>query len=57
MSGMTYETAARFAQQAGTIYFGLIFFAGLAYALWPARKEAFRRLAHLPLEEDDSDHV
>jgi cytochrome c oxidase cbb3-type subunit 4 len=57
MSGLTYEAVAKFAQQGGTIYFGLIFFAGLIYALWPKHKEAFDRLAHLPLEEDESDHV
>ena len=44
MSGLTYETVARFAQQGGTIYFGLIFFAGLIYALRPKHKEAFKRL-------------
>ena len=57
MSGLTYEAVARFAQQGGTVYFGLIFAAGLIYALWPRHKEAFQRLAHLPLEEDESDHV
>lgn len=57
MSGFTYEAVARFAQQGGTIYFGLIFAAGLVYALWPRHKETFRRLAHLPLENDEGDHV
>jgi cytochrome c oxidase cbb3-type subunit IV len=57
MTGLTYEAVARFAQQGGTIYFGLIFFAGLIYALWPKHKEAFQRLANLPLERDESDHV
>jgi len=57
MSGLSYEAVARFAQQGGTLYFGLIFFAGLIYALWPRHKEAFQRLAELPLEEDESDHV
>lgn len=57
MSGFTYEDVARFAQQGGTIYFGLVFAAGLIYALWPRHKEDFRRLANLPLEEDDRDHV
>ena len=52
MSGRDYETVAQFAQQGGTIYFGLIFFAGVAYALWPKHKEAFQRLAQLPLDED-----
>ncbi|MCR5876437.1 cbb3-type cytochrome c oxidase subunit 3 [Phenylobacterium sp. J426] len=57
MSGLTYEAVARFAQQGGTLYFAAIFIAGLIYALWPRNKEAFRRLAHLPLEKDESDHV
>ena len=56
MSGLTYEAVARFAQQGGTIYFGLIFFAGLIYALWPRHSEAFKRLAQLPLEKDEGDH-
>jgi len=57
MSGLTYEAVARFAQQGGTLYFAAVFAAGLIYALWPRNKEAFRRLAHLPLEKDESDHV
>lgn len=57
MSGLDYETVARFAQQGGLIYFGALFVAGLAYALWPRNREAFRRLSHLPLERDEDDHV
>ena len=57
MSGLTYEMVARFAQQGGLIYFGVIFAAGIAYALRPHNTAAFRRLAHLPLEKDESDHV
>lgn len=57
MSGLTYEAVARFAQQGGTLYFAAIFIAGLIYALWPKNKEAFQRLAQLPLEKDESDHV
>jgi cytochrome c oxidase cbb3-type subunit IV len=57
MSALTYETVARFAQQGGLIYFGLIFAAGVAYALWPKHKAAFQRMAHLPLEQDEDDHV
>ncbi|WP_395670290.1 cbb3-type cytochrome c oxidase subunit 3 [Phenylobacterium sp.] len=57
MSGLTYEAAARFAQQGGTIYFVAVFLAGLIYALWPKNKAAFQRLAHLPLENDETDHV
>jgi cytochrome c oxidase cbb3-type subunit IV len=57
MSGLTYETVARVVQQGGAVYFGVLFVAGLAYALWPKHKQAFQRLAHLPLEKDESDHV
>ena len=57
MSGFSYEAVAKFAQQGGTIYFGLMFAAGCVYALWPRHKEAFERLAQLPLEHDESDHV
>ncbi len=56
MSGLTYEAVARFAQQGGVIYFAAIFIAGLVYALWPAHKQAFDRLAHLPLQDDEADH-
>jgi cytochrome c oxidase cbb3-type subunit IV len=57
MSSLAYETVSRFAQQAGTLYFAAIFFAGVIYALWPRHGEVFKRLAHLPLENDESDHV
>jgi cytochrome c oxidase cbb3-type subunit 4 len=57
MSGLDYETVARFAQQGGLIYFGAIFIAGLIHALWPKNREVFRRLSYLPLEKDEDDHV
>ena len=57
MSGLTYETVSRFAQQGGSLYFALLFVAGCAYALWPRNKEKFQRLANLPLQDDESDHV
>lgn len=57
MSGLDYETVARFAQQGGTLYFGAVFIAGLIYALWPKHRETFRRMSHLPLEKDEDDHV
>ena len=50
---MTSETAAKFAQQAGTIYFVLIFLAGSAYGLWPRNKEAFKKAARAPLEDEE----
>jgi cytochrome c oxidase cbb3-type subunit 4 len=57
MSDISYEAIARFAQQGGTLYFGLLFFAGLIYALWPRHAEDFKRLAALPLEDSEDDHV
>ena len=57
MSGLDYETVARFAQQGGTLYFGAVFIAGLIYALWPKHRETFRRLSHLPLEKDEDEYV
>ena len=57
MSGLTYEAVATFAQQGGTVFFGLMFAGGLIYALWPRHKQAFQRLAQLPLEDDEAPHA
>ena len=57
MTGLTYETVSRFAQQAGTVFFVAIFLAGVVYALLPKHKDTFRRLSELPLHHDESDHV
>jgi cytochrome c oxidase cbb3-type subunit 4 len=51
---MTYDIAARIAQQAGTVYFVVLFLAGCAYAVWPRNGEAFRHAARLPLEEEET---
>jgi cytochrome c oxidase cbb3-type subunit 4 len=51
---VTYETVSKFAQQGGSVYFILIFLAGLAYALWPKNKGAFDQAARLPFDEDMS---
>lgn len=53
MSPMTYETVSKIAQQGGLVYFTLIFLAGVAYALWPSHRDAFRKAASLPLEDED----
>ena len=50
---MSYESAARFAQDGGLIYFGLMFLAVLVYVFWPRNKKGFDEAARLPLEEDD----
>ena len=57
MSGLSYEAVAMFAQQGGTVFFGLMFAGGLTYALWPRHKQAFQRLAQLPLEDDEAPHA
>jgi len=57
MSGFSYEAVATFAQQGGTVFFGLMFAGGLIYALWPRHKQAFQRLAQLPLEDDEAPHA
>ena len=57
MSGLEYETVARFAQQGGLIYFGAIFGGGVLYALWPQHREAFRRMAQLPLQDQETPDV
>jgi cytochrome c oxidase cbb3-type subunit 4 len=57
MSGLSYETVAQFAQQGGTVYFAAIFAAGCAYALWPKKREEFRKAAQTPLHNDEDDHV
>jgi cytochrome c oxidase cbb3-type subunit 4 len=53
MSGLTYETVSRIAQQGGLIYFGLIFLAGLAYALRPSKKAEFQHAARMPLDDEE----
>ena len=53
MSALTYEIVARFAQQFGLIYFGLIFLAGVAYALRPSKKAEFQHAARMPLDDGE----
>lgn len=50
---MSYETVSRLAQQGGTVYFVVLFVAGLVYALSPKRKDEFQHAARLPLEDDE----
>ena len=51
MSGLTYETVAKFAQQAGTIYFALMFLIVLAWVLWPKNRQGFDEAAQIPFRE------
>ncbi|MDE2578351.1 MAG: cbb3-type cytochrome c oxidase subunit 3 [Hyphomicrobiales bacterium] len=41
-----------FAASWGTLYFAVIFFAALAYALWPSKQQDFDAAAQIPLTED-----
>ena len=50
---MNYEAVARFAQDWGLVYFGLLFIGVLVYVFWPRNKKGFDEAARLPLEEDD----
>jgi cytochrome c oxidase cbb3-type subunit 4 len=54
---LDYETVSRFAQQVGTVFFVTAFLAAVIYAALPKNTEAFKRLAQLPIEDDESDHV
>ncbi|WP_417232825.1 cbb3-type cytochrome c oxidase subunit 3 [Brevundimonas sp.] len=57
MIGIDYEAVARFAQQGGTLYFGILFVAGVVWALLPRHTETYRRLSRLPLEDDEAEDV
>ena len=48
----TYENLSAFAASWGSLYFAVMFFIALAYALWPTKRELFDHAAHIPLLED-----
>jgi cytochrome c oxidase cbb3-type subunit IV len=49
----TYKAFAELAQTWGLLFFVVVFFFVVAYALWPANKKRFDEAARLPLDEDD----
>jgi cytochrome c oxidase cbb3-type subunit 4 len=56
MTGLTYETVARFSQQVGTLYFGAMFLAALFWVLSPKNRKGFDEAAGIPFREmDDAD--
>ena len=50
---MTYETISRTVQQGGTVYFVLMFLAGVAYAFWPSKKAEFDKAARAALDAEE----
>jgi len=50
---MTYETVAKFVQQAGAVYFFLMFAGVLVYAFWPKNKEKFEKAARAALDAEE----
>jgi cytochrome c oxidase cbb3-type subunit 4 len=48
----TFDALSAFAASWGMAYFGVIFVATLAYALWPSKREFFDHAARIPLSED-----
>jgi cytochrome c oxidase cbb3-type subunit 4 len=50
---MTYETVARWVQQAGTVYFTVLFVAVLVYALRPKKRAEFEKAARAPLDAEE----
>ncbi len=51
MSGLDYETVSRFTQQAGTLYFAVIFVVAVGWALWPKNKKGFEEASRIPLSD------
>ena len=50
---MTYETVSKLVQQAGTIYFALLFIGVCVYAFWPKNKEKFEKAARAALDAEE----
>lgn len=48
----TYKFLAGLAQSMGLLYFMGLFFAVVAYAMWPGNKERFDEASQIPLKED-----
>jgi cytochrome c oxidase cbb3-type subunit 4 len=48
----TYETLTKFVATWGFVYFGVIFFIAVVYALAPKNRKKFDEAARIPLEKD-----
>lgn len=49
---ITFQSLSAFAAAWGSVYFAVMFFAAVAYALWPSKRDTFDHAARLPLNED-----
>ena len=47
-----YDWWRNFAASWGTLYSAAIFFAALAYTLWPSNKAGYDEAAQIPLKDD-----
>jgi cytochrome c oxidase cbb3-type subunit 4 len=47
-----YEDVLAFAKSWGAVYFTILFFIVLVYALWPSNRARFREAAQIPLKDD-----
>ncbi len=50
---MSYATVSQLAQQAGSVYFVLIFIGACIYAFLPCNKAEFDKAARAPLDDED----
>jgi cytochrome c oxidase cbb3-type subunit 4 len=50
---MDYAQVSLFAQTWGLVLLGVCFAIAVIYALWPGNRDAFRRAASRPLQDED----
>ena len=48
----SYHYWREFAASWNTLYFAVIFFIAVGYALWPSKRRSFEEAANIPLIED-----
>jgi len=54
MERWAYEDVLAFAQSWAAVYFTAMFVVAFAYAYWPRNREAFRKAAYIPLQDEDA---
>jgi cytochrome c oxidase cbb3-type subunit 4 len=54
---MTHTEISALAGTGGLVLFVVLFLIVVGYALWPANKTTFDRLASLPLDEDEGENI